>query len=228
MLSERLRELLNEKKLSLAAFAEMSSLPLETVRNVYYGKTADPKISTVLQMANALGMSVNQLMGQEEPQQEEKTIVNYYRQCGRHGKSVISLVAKYEAVSARAERDAGKKHKIPCLIPCNNIAAGIIYDSCETAEFETSVEDAFAGIQITSNDLVPMFCKGDVVLIANRFPMHGEYGAFIQGDRAYIRKYLEEDGKYRLKCLHNMGEDIVVDRLDQVEYIGTCIDVMRI
>ena len=78
-----------------------------------------------------------------------------------------------------------------------------------------------------SNDLVPAYCKDDVILIEDRFPRSGEYAAFFKDNRAYIRKYIEEDGKYRLKCLHKMGEDIVLKRMDQIEYIGTCIDVIR-
>lgn len=116
MLGTRLREILCSKKMTIAEVAEMSDLPLETVRNIYYGKTTDPKISTVLQLSKALDMSVNCLMGQCSHSKEERAILTHYRMCGNHGKSLIGLVAKYEALTAKAERDCVEKHKIPCLI----------------------------------------------------------------------------------------------------------------
>ena len=82
-------------------------------------------------------------------------------------------------------------------------------------------------MKITTNDLIPRFCKGDVILFADKFPKNGEYGAFIKGDRAFIRQFVEEDGKYTLKSLQKVGDDMVMKRLDQIEYIGTCIEVIR-
>lgn len=227
MLSDRLKDILAERELSIAEFAEVCDLPVETVRNIYYGRTADPKLSTVMKMASALKMSVNTLVGEMKIDKEEREIIRFYRLCGRHGKAVIGLVARYEATSARAERDSPERHKVPCLVPHNDISKGIVYDTCETVEYETSVKDAYVGVKITSNDLIPRFCKGDVVLFANKFPKNGEYGAFLKDGRAYLRQYVEENGQYALKSLRSGGDDIVMKRLDQIDYIGTCIEVIR-
>ena len=227
MLGERLREILNDRGISISEFSEMCDLPLETVKNIFYGKTTDPKVSTILQMSNALHMSVNELMGCYSNSKEERAVIQYYRTCGRHGKSIIELVAKYEAVTVKAERESLKKHKIPCLVPHGNINEGIIYDRCETVEIETAVDAAFTAIKVTTNDLVPVYFKGDIILLANYFPANGECGVFYKDTKSYIRKYIEEEGQYRLKCLHKTGKDIVVKSLDQIEYIGTCIGVLR-
>ena len=80
---------------------------------------------------------------------------------------------------------------------------------------------------MVSNDLAPTYCKDDVLLFENRFPMNGEKAAFYKGDRIYIRKFLEEGNGYRLKCLHSQDEDIILRRMDEVDYIGTCVDVVR-
>ena len=93
MLGERLREILNDRGISISEFSEMCDLPLETVKNIFYGKTTDPKVSTILQMSNALHMSVNELMGCYSNSKEERAVIRYYRTCGRHGKSIIELVA---------------------------------------------------------------------------------------------------------------------------------------
>ena len=45
--------------------------------------------------------------------------------------------------------------------------------------------------------------------------------------QAYIREFVEDNGCYRLKSVHNIGENILLKRMDEGEYIGTCISVVR-
>jgi hypothetical protein len=137
------------------------------------------------------------------------------------------LIAKYESTAAKAEREAFGKHSIPCVIPQGNIRGGIVYDECETVEIMTSVQDAYVGIKMPTNELAPIYCKGDTLLLENRFPSHGEYAVFFKEKRVYIRQYLEEDGQYRLRSIHDENRDMVLKRMDQIDYIGTCIGVVR-
>ena len=227
MLSERLRTLLSERNLSINTFAEMCDLPIETVRNVYYGKTSDPKLSTAEKMATALGLSLNCLLGKCSHTTQEKILLRNYRECGKHGKSIIELVAKYEAGAIKADRESVAKHKIPGITPHGEIRHGVVYETCESIEIETTAKEAYFAIQMTNNDLTPKFCKGDILLFENRFPQNDEMAAFFKADRIYIRKFIEEGKRYRLKCLHSYDEDIILKRMDEVDYIGTCIGVVR-
>lgn len=227
MLSDRLKTLLHEKGISLQQFAEMCDLPLETVRNVYYGKTNDPKLSTAIKMAGALEMSVNCLLGKCPHTPEERAVLQNYRKCGKHGQAMIQMIARYEAGAIKGERESIEKHKITCFLPRGEARKGIVLDICEREEIETSIKEAFVAIQMQDNDFAPIFCKGDILVFEDRFPEHGERAAFFCGNRMYIRKFLEEEGQYRLKCLHPYGEDLVLKRLDEFDYIGTCIDVLR-
>lgn len=227
IISKRLQEILFELGWTKEKLAEESGLPLETIRNLWYGRTPDPKVSTMLALSEATGHSINCFLGKCPHTPQEKAILRNYRSCGSHGKSIIELVAKYEAGSVKSEREAYNKHLIPCLLPHGDIYKGIIYDTCETVEIETSTPEAYIAIKMTSNDLAPVYCKDDVILLENRFPNNEEYAAFFRGDRVYIRKFIEEDGHYRLKCLHNRDADIVLKRMDELQYVGTCCGVVR-
>ena len=227
ILSKRLQEILIDLNWTKEMLAEKSGLPVETVKNIYYGKTADPKVSTVLAIAEATGHSINCLMGKCPHTPQEKAILRSYRTCGPHGKSLIELIAKYEAGAVKSERESTEKHLIPCLLPHGEIRKGIIYDTCETIEIETTTPEAYVSIQMTNNDLAPKYCKNDIILLENRFPTNGEYASFFRNDRLYIRKFIEEDGFYRLKCLHNQGTDMILRRMDEVQYVGTCCGVVR-
>lgn len=226
-LSERLRELMSVHNITKEELAERCDLPLETIRNIYYGKTNDPKVSTVLKIAKVFNLSVNCMLGECQHTGDERALLQYYRACGNHGKSLVLLTAKYEALTAKEEREAADKHKIPCLSPKGNIRDGIVYDDAEAEEIYTTNVEAYVGIKMTNNDLVPAYCKGDIILVANRFPENKEYGVFYQDSKAYIRQYIEEDNLYRLKCLHDYGKDMTFKRMDEIEYIGTCCGVIR-
>ena len=49
--------------MSFAQLAEKTNIPMENVRNIYYGKVKDPKVSTILAIARTLDVSVNYLLG---------------------------------------------------------------------------------------------------------------------------------------------------------------------
>ena len=227
MISERMKREMEIRGWTKEHLAEVCDLPLETIRNIYYGKSYDLKLSTALKIADAFGLSVNCMVGKCPHTSPERALIHNYRSCGSHGKSIIELIARYEAGAIKNEREAKGKHKIPCLYPQADMRKGFVYDLCETNDIETTVADAYISIQMPSNDFAPIYCKCDVLLFEDKFPSQGEVAAFLIADRAYIRKFYEEDGKYRLKCLHRYGEDIVLKRMDEVDYIGTCIGVVR-
>lgn len=225
--SERMKREMDIRGWSKEYVAEASELPLETIRNIYYGKTKDLKLTTALKIADVFELSVNCMIGKCPHTSSERTLIHNYRKCGKHGKSIIELISKYEASAVSIEREGKDKHKIPCIVPHSESQNGIIYELCETIEIETSVKDAYIAIQMTNNDFSPLYCKGDILLFENRFPKSEEKAAFYKKDRMYIRKFIEETGNYRLKCLHHYGEDIILKRMDEIEYIGTCIGVLR-
>lgn len=227
MLKERFKNLLYERGWSLEYYSELSGISIDTLKNIYFGKTPDPKLSTIEKMANAFDMDINCMIGKCSHTPAERAILRNYRECGKHGKSIIELIARYEAGAIKNERNALITHKIPCVIPHGDIRQGIIYDCCETVEIETSIPEAYLSIQMINNDLAPIYCKNDVILLEDRFPGNGEYASFLSNGRIYIRKFIEENGQYRLKCLHNQGTDIVLKRMDELDYVGTCIDVIR-
>ena len=62
MLYLRLNQILEEKNMSWQKLAEIANVPAETMRNIYYGKVRDPKVSTMMAISRTLNVSVNFLM----------------------------------------------------------------------------------------------------------------------------------------------------------------------
>lgn len=59
MFSDKIRELMIERDISLTDLAELSGVPFETLRNIYYRKVKDPKVSTAFQLASALKLPLS-------------------------------------------------------------------------------------------------------------------------------------------------------------------------
>jgi len=228
MISGTILRLMDAHDISLKELSERSGKSSETLKNIIYDKVENPGVLTLHAIAKVFGVSINYLLGEPFITPEESALIEYYRRCGKHGKSIVELTAKYEATSARNERNTKGKHKIRCIIPNGNIRKGIIYDINEKMEIETIIDEAYMAIMITTNDLSHHgFCKHDRILFEKRFPDNGEIVAYIVTDRIYIRKFIEENGKYIMKCLHHHGEDMIFKRMDEIVLVGTCCGVIR-
>lgn len=227
MLCDELKFLLNKNKMSYQELSERSDVPLETIRNIYYGKVTDPKVSTVLAISKVLGVSINRLMGDRIYTKAEERLIMNYRRCGHHGRSMVALIANYEAELSRHERNAENKFTIPCIVPIEPVRDGVEYSASKMIDITTDNTEAYIAIQVTSNEFVPIFCKDDQVLFADRFPTNGETAVFFIDGVMYCRQYEEHDDGYLLKALSRHGKDFHLKRLDNVNYLGTCVGVIR-
>ena len=228
MLSKRLKEILNEKKISLEYYSQLSGVPMETLRNIYYGRTSNPNIKTVMAMAEALDMTINSLLGVESiSNNEERKLINYYRACGKHGKNVILNIAKYEANLMKEVQEEVRQHKILCLKSEQDIFLGQLYNPECPYEIYTNKKEAYIAFETTLNDAAPTYCKGDIILIENRFPRSGEHGVFLKDEKIMIKELIEKKDGYCLKPIHRIGNEILLKKLDSIECLGTCCGLLR-
>ena len=145
------------------------------------------------------------------------------------------LVKEVKKKGEKAEKAARKerlnlrkmKHRIPCFIPVGRIGDGIDYNSCTVEDEYTMIKKVYLAIEITNNNFAPAYCKGDRILLENRFPELGECAVFTDGMKAYFRYFKMEGEMYCLKCLNGRGKDMLLRRMDEVDCLGTCISVIR-
>lgn len=168
-------------------------------------------------------------MGENVCSEEENLLLMNYRQCGTHGKSVLQQIAKYEALLASEERDSPEKHIIPCFVPDSRVCDGSKYSTVETKSIHTCEPKAFLALYVPNNHWAPRYCKHDIVLLENRFPMHEEEALFIYKGKIYYRKYIEVERNHFLRCITGRQEDLVFQRMDSESLIciGTTIGIVR-
>ena len=201
---------------------------METLRNIYYGRTSNPNIKTVMAMAEALDMTINSLLGMDNTStNEERKLINYYRSCGKHGKNVILNIAKYESNARKEAQEGLQQNKIICLKAEHDIFLGKLYDPDNPYEIFTNKKEAYIAFETTLNENVPTYCKGDIVLIENRFPRSGEHGVFLKDDKIMIKVFVEKKDGYCLYPIHRIGSEIHLKKFDNVECLGTCCGLIR-
>ena len=73
--NDRIREYLNALKdsgdFSYEDIANLSGIPHQTVRNIYTGKTPDPRFGTVAKIILSLGGDLNEIVGYEKKKEIE-------------------------------------------------------------------------------------------------------------------------------------------------------------
>ena len=73
--NEKVREYLlalkNTGNFSYEDIANLSGIPLQTVRNIYTGKTPDPRFATVAKIIISLGGDLNEIIGYEKKKEIE-------------------------------------------------------------------------------------------------------------------------------------------------------------
>ena len=75
MVKDYLNALKNKGSFSWSDLASMSGLPDATIRKIFSGETADPRLETVAKLVSAMGGSLDELVGREKKSEVEKTAI---------------------------------------------------------------------------------------------------------------------------------------------------------
>jgi len=66
LLSNRLKELCEEKGMTWQALAEKSGMPVKRVYRIYVGQTSNPSVFTMIQICKGLDISLDEFFGTDE------------------------------------------------------------------------------------------------------------------------------------------------------------------
>ena len=91
----RLKKSKSEKKLRVEDISRISNVPIGTVSKIFAGITTDPKISTVISIAESLNVSIDYLIyGKRETglREEESYIIKKYRQLNTDDQEEVNAI----------------------------------------------------------------------------------------------------------------------------------------
>lgn len=113
--NKRLQCVLDQKKLKQISLCELTGLSSAQVHHLVSGRTHDPKLSTVVKIADALDVSLDYLAGRKQTPEirlstDEKQLVSNYRDSTPDRKRILQQTAHDSAVMSKdmEEREVSK------------------------------------------------------------------------------------------------------------------------
>lgn len=249
-IKERLFEVLTNRDWSVTELAEKTNLPLDTIKSIYYGRTNNPKLETLVAIANALNVSIDFLIGRTNYAQDEIELLKNYRQMSSRGKEFVKAMAQFERKYTEFEDEQDCKYEVPCYLPeviakdkeeikyhvpslepTGLFKDGVLYDTSIKTVIKTHLENVFMAVKIPNDSLANTYFKGDIIFLERRRPNIGEIAIYHKDNHIYIRQYdrNESTGKHILRSLNINNKDIVLNNSEMSQYstVGTCIYVYR-
>lgn len=68
---EKLKALKEERKLTITDISSLSGVPMATVTRIFNGTTPNPQFDTVIQIAMVFGISLDELIGLDRPEEPQ-------------------------------------------------------------------------------------------------------------------------------------------------------------
>lgn len=225
IIKERLVLLLENKRMTLVELAQKANLSLDTVKSIYYGRNDNPKLETLIAIADALDVSIDYLIGRKEYAKDELNLLRNYRLSSNHGKQFVQEMAKYEAFYTDFENSQTHERSIVCVEPTGYFQNGILWDSCKVSRVTTYLPQIYFAFRIPTHAFLPTYAQGEVLLVEHRLPKEGENAIFYKDNKVYVRNFLysKETGFFTLKAISMDAQDLIVKNLKDFQIIGTII-----
>lgn len=227
MITDNLQKLLSENNLTLEQLSSLSQVPLETIRNILYKRALNPRIDTIVAIARALNVSVEELI-MDTQDSDISRLLSRYCQCNPHGKQLLNLIAEIESDMSCRKKRTSDINQIPCIEVHTAYADAIPYQACSFKAVSAASSQAFLALKMPDNRYAPVMCADDILLFENRFPNDGETALFYYEGMLYLRYLRQYEDGYVLAGLCGRSPDIRIVRMDQYLLIGTYIGISRL
>ncbi len=248
--SERIKRIKKEKGINNDMLSAASGIPLSTLTKLLSGATEEPKLSSAIALASALGCSLEYLAtGKAEPMHlndAEIAHIEKYRSLDIHGLRVCDFILEEEYIRCssqsrtvreipesvfRANATAKEKPrmlKIPLFADRVSAGGGIHLESGEASEISVVANDktkrADFALRVSGNSMEPRYHDGDILLIENTSEISvGELGIFICDGEGYFKQFGGD-------CLISLNEEyapIPLDSFGSFSCRGTVIGSLR-
>lgn len=189
----KLREFKKESNLTYKEISERSGIVLTTVEKLFSGRTRDPKLNMISDIAKALGHSGAELIegADDAPTRDETETIKQMRKLDDMGRArvkdtILSELCRVELASKQVYS------KIYYDFPVS-AGTGEFLDE-RTATIATLSEKPPHGadyiLRISGDSMEPEFSDGDFVYVNRRDTLDfGEVGIFVAEGSVYMKEY---------------------------------------
>ncbi|MBQ6893003.1 MAG: helix-turn-helix domain-containing protein, partial [Clostridia bacterium] len=191
--SERVKFIKKEKGITNDALSAASGIPLGTLGKLLSGFTEEPKLSTAIALADALGCSLEYLaLGKEEQtklSEVEESRLEKYRALDAHGARVCDFILDEEylrcaALSRNVRADVpevisrtkatekkARMIRIPFFSDRVSAGSGVHLESSDSVEISVALNEktkrADFALRVSGDSMEPKYHDGDILLVEN-------------------------------------------------------------
>lgn len=217
---------LSKNNWTIKNLSDYSNIPYESTKKLVNGKVGNPTIYTVYKIADALGCSIDFLLGRHNISGTSS------RNLPLRAFALLEEIINFE-VQLSLENQKNNSINIPVFVPTGKTEDGFLFDSITTESIDISKsyvdsqDTVMCGIKITSLCFAPTYLNKDILLVArDRYPCNDEIGIFLINGRCYIRKYCS--GKIcTLESINGQDTPIVIKDIDDLHFFGRVLTVIR-
>ena len=248
--SDRVKFIKKEKGITNEALSLSSGIPLGTLGKLLSGFTEEPKLSTAIALAEALGCSLEYLaLGKEDKinlSEVEEARLEKYRALDTHGARVCDFILdeeylrcvalsrnvladKPEPIShAKPTEKKARMIKIPFFSDRVSAGGGVHLESNDHVEISVALTEktkrADFALRVSGNSMEPKYHDGDILLVENTPSVEvGELGIFICDGEGYFKKF----GGDCLISLNQNYEPIPLSSFESFSCRGSVIGTLR-
>lgn len=235
---DRIKALKKEKGLTNETLSEKSKIPLGTINKLLSGATVDPKLSTLLPLADTLGCTIDTLLGMERPDAPAGlpvSLAKQYDELDRSGRETVDYIIRKEY-----ERVCKTREETPYMLDTPQIRRIRLYNTAVSAGTGSYLADndyseisvyanaktdmADFAVRVYGDSMMPRYEDGDILLVSKTDEItEGELGVFSLNGESYFKKY----GGDRLISLNPLYRDIVFTKNDEILCFGKVIGRLK-
>jgi len=234
---EMIKKLKKEKGLTNESLSEKSGISLGTLNKLLCGATADPKLSTLMPLADALEVSLNELLGiQKDPLRSlPAALAIKYGELDDSGRETVDYIINKEyerVIKDRTSKPYSLETPSVRRLKLYNIAVSAgtgsyLADSdySEISVYTNAKTDmADFAVRVYGDSMSPRYESGDILLVSRTDEIDkGEFGIFSLNGESYFKKY----GGDRLISLNPAYRDILLNSHDEIVCFGRVIGRLK-
>lgn len=217
---------------SVRVLSEKADLSFDTLQNFLKGKAKDCNLSTVVKLARAFNVSIDEIVGAGTIEEETKKVISMARRLKEHHRYTIRWFAKHQYL-LHAEVPATSK-QISVLLPeCNHghLIATNVTEPLNIDHLAPSVRsEVCLGLRIPCDHYEPFFMADETILLgAHRDGVNGEKCVISKDGNLYICKKKIDfiDGKKNIKYMSLFDGNLLFNFADIDDRLGYVIGFLH-
>lgn len=193
-----------EKDITLKEIAEVADIPYKTLTNFLYSTSKDCNLSTVVKLARAFNISIDELVGAETIEEKSRESLAMARNMPDYVMYLIRSFIRHQ-YTIHSQFDEGSIN-IPVLMPeCKNgymPTTNVTTTACIDSLTPNVKSKVSIGLQIPCEHYEPFYMPNDILLLAtDRSGLNNERCVVIRNGNYYIciKKIYVENGVKKVK-----------------------------